>query len=198
MSPDSKFRKSCLFRNKLYFIIGFPLLSFGLSPFPFGCGLIYSIGDSLRGHPQGPHGTQPISFVGLWIRDLSIPYDFVGQSFFLMSDGQFAGAPGMTRRCWHFDNSHLFVDSVSLCGNCYHGNVTNEYTTKFVGTDQLLITNQNKSAKKGIAGLYRRFKITSSLKLDLDRLKDSPDENQSFKARSVLNAIEHFENLSSR
>ncbi len=115
-----------------------------------------------------------------------------------MTDGQFAGAPGMTLRRWHFDNSHLFVDSVSLCGNCYHGNVTNEYTTKFVGTDQLLITNQNKSAKKGIAGLYRRFKITSALKLDLDRLKDSPDENQSFKARSVLNAIEHFENLSSR
>ncbi len=83
MSPDSKFRKSWLFRNKLYFIIGFPLLSCGLSPFPFGCGLIYSIGDSLRGHPQGPHGTQPISFVGLWIRDESVPYDFVGQSFFL-------------------------------------------------------------------------------------------------------------------
>ncbi|MEI7985204.1 MAG: hypothetical protein WCI55_06215 [Armatimonadota bacterium] len=189
---------SWLYRNKLVFIIGLPLLSCGLSPFPFGCGLIYSIGDTLRGHPQMPHGTQPPSYVGLWIRDEFVQFDFVGQSFYLMSDGKFVGIAGMTRRCWHFDNSHLFVDSVSLCGNCYQGNVTTKYTTQFIDSDQLLITNQNKNAEKGISGHYRRFKITAALKSNLNRLKESPDEDKSFKARSVLYAIEGFENLSNQ
>jgi hypothetical protein len=198
MSSTSNSKKSWLRRNKLHFLVGVPLLSFILSPFPFGCGMIYSIEDNLRGHPEGPHGTQPPTFVGLWIRDELVPYDFFGQAFFLMSDGQLAGISGMTSRRWHFDNSSLFVDSISHCGNCYQGNVTSEYTTNFVGADQMLITNRNKLAKRGIAGTYRRFKITAALKLKMSQLSSSKNDDESFNARFVLEVIEQFDNLSNR
>src|SRR5438105_5040543 len=117
MSSDSRLRKSRRGRNKMYFIIGVPLLCIALAPFPLGLGMIYPIRDILRGHPQWPHGAQPLNFVGLWIRDESVMYDFVGQAFYLMPDGRFAGLSGMTERRWHFDKNYLFIDSVSRCGN---------------------------------------------------------------------------------
>lgn len=196
MSSDSQ-AKTWLGRNKWYFIVGVPLLWFALAPFSlFGCGMIYPIRDTLRGHRQGPHGSQPPNLVGLWIRDEYVKYDFLGQAFYLMPDGRFAGIPGMTRRRWHFDDNRLFVDSVSLCGNCYQGNVTIEHTIKLVGADQLFVTNRDKAAKKGIAGEYRRVAVTGTLKSELKRLKESKDDSKSFKAHTVLMAIEQFENLS--
>lgn len=198
MSSDSPPRKSLLGRNKMYFIVGIPLFGFAFAPFPLGLGMVYPIRDTLRGHPQGPHGAHPINLIGLWIREESVMYDFVGQAFYLMPDGRFAGAPGMTERRWHFDDSCLFIDSVSRCGNCYQGNVTTEHTAKFVGADRLLVANRNKNAKKGIAGSYRRVKITGALKSNLSRLQKSKDDGESFRARTALRAIEHFESLSNR
>jgi hypothetical protein len=196
MSSVSQLRKSWLARNKIVFIVGVPLLCFALAPFPLGCGMIFPIRDSLRGHPEGPHGAQPGKFVGLWIRDETVMHDFVGQALYLMPDGRFAGMPGMTVRRWHFDNGRLFIDSVSRCGNCYQGNVTTEHTIKFVGADQLFVTNGNKNAKRGVAGKYRRVEITGSLESELSRLKESTDEGVIFKAHTVERVIGHFENLS--
>jgi hypothetical protein len=188
--------RTWLRRYKWYFIVGVPLLGFALAPFPLGCGMIYPIRDTLRGHPQGPHGTQPQNLVGFWIREETVVYDFVGQAFYLMPDGRFAGMQGMTARRWHFDNDRLFIDSVSRCGNCYRGNVTTEHTIRFVGADRLFVTNRDKNAKRGIAGKYRRVEVDDALKSEMSRMKESADEGQSFKARTVLRAIESFETLS--
>ncbi len=117
MTSDFKLRKSWLSKNKWYFIVGLPLFSFVLGPFPFGIGLYFPIRDNLRGHPQGRHGTQPSDFFGLWVRDKSIEFDFIGQAFYLMPDSRFAQTTGMTERHWHFDNNCLFVDSFSRCGH---------------------------------------------------------------------------------
>jgi len=184
-------------RKKWHFIVGVPLFSYALAPFPLGCGMIYPIRDTLRGHPERPHGTQPQNLVGLWIRDEPVMYDFLGQSFYLMPDGKFAGMSGMTVRRWHFDDSRLFIDSVSRCGNCYQGNVTTDHTIRFVGADYLFVTNRDMNAKRGIRGKYRRIEVDSALKSEMSRLQDSPDEGESFKARTVLGAIEQFETLSS-
>src|SRR5688500_5453773 len=133
MSSDSQ-SKTWLGRNRWYFIIGAPLLWFVLAPFSlFGCGMIYPVWDVLRGHPAGRHGAQPPSFVGFWIREEVEMYDFLGQAFYLMPDGRFAGMAGMTSRRWHFDDDRLFIDSVARCGNCYQGNVTAEHSIRFVG-----------------------------------------------------------------
>lgn len=177
-------------------IVGIPLLCFALAPFPVGCGMIYPIRDTLRGHPEWPHGAHPQNLVGLWIREESVKYDFLGQAFYLMPDGRFAGMPGLTVRRWHFDDNCLFIDAVSRCGNCYRGNVTTEHTIQLIGADQLLITKRNKNAKRGIAGNYHRVPITGALKSELAGLEESQDEGVSFKARSALRAIEQFENLS--
>lgn len=183
-------------RNKWCFIVGVPLLCFALAPFPLGCGMIYPISDTLRGHPQGPHGAQPQNFVGLWIRDEAVMYDFLGQAFYLMPDGRFAGMGGMTERRWHFDDNCFFIDSVSRCGNCYQGNVTDEHTIRFIGADQLFVTNRDEDANRGIAGKYRRVEINGALKSEMSRLKDSVNEGESFKAHTVLRALEQFELLS--
>lgn len=180
----------------MYFIVGVPLLCFTFAPFPFGCGVIYPIRDSLRGHPEGKHGTHPQKFVGLWVRNEVEIYDFHGQAFYLMPDGQIADMGGMTERRWHFDKEVLFVDSVSHCGTCYHGNVTTEYTSQFLGADELRISNRNRDAVRGVSGVYHRVEITHSLKSEMGALKESKDENESFKARMVLMAIERFEILS--
>jgi hypothetical protein len=182
----------------MYFIIGVPLLCFALAPFPFGFGMIYAITDSLRGHPIRPHGSQPQNFVGLWVREESVMFDFVGQAFYLLPDGRFAATGGMTQRRWHFDNNRLFIDSVSRCGNCYRGNVTTYYSVQFVGTDQLIVTNLNEHTKRGVAGKYRRHEVTDTLKSEFSRLEESKDEGESFKARSVLRAIELSEVMSKR
>jgi hypothetical protein len=196
MSSGLQLRKSWLGRYKIVFIVGVPLLGFALAPFPLGLAMIYPIRDSLRGHPEGPHGVQPAKFVGLWICDESVMYDFVGQAFYLMPDGRFAGMPGMTVRRWHYDNDCLFIDSVSRCGNCYRGNVTTEHTIKSLGADQLVVTNRNEGAKRGIAGRYRKVEITGALKSELSLLKESTDEGVSFKARTLERVIGQFENLS--
>jgi hypothetical protein len=182
-------------RGRMYFIVGVPLLCAALAPFP-GCGLMYPIRDTLRGHPQGPHGTQPKNLVGFWIREESVMYDFLGQAFYLMPDGRFAGMRGMTVRRWHFDDDRLFIDSVSRCGNCYRGNVTAEHTIRFVGAEQLVVTNRDENAKRGVGGKYRRVEIDDALRSEMSRLSESTDDGESFKARTVLRAIEHFETLS--
>jgi len=183
-------------RSKWYFIIGVPLICFALIPFPIGCGMIYPITDRLRGHPEGPHGSHPQRFAGLWIRDESVEFDFLGQAFYLMPDGRFAGMPGMTQRRWHFDDGCLFIDSVSRCGNCYQGNVTTEHMVTFNGATKMLVSNKDKNATRGIAGTYRRVEIDAALKANMNLLKESPDEVQSFRARMVLKAIDQFESLS--
>lgn len=195
MTSVSRIR-NVLGKYKVYLIIGVPLVFIALAPFPLGCGMIYPIGDSLRGHPQGPHGNHPQKFVGLWIRDETVMFDFLGQAFYLMPNGRFAGMSGMTERRWHFDDNSLYIDSVSRCGNCYQGNVTSEYSVRFIGTDQLLVENNSKDVKRGIGGKYRKFEITDNLKAELSRQEHSTDENGSFKARTIQRAIEQFERLS--
>jgi hypothetical protein len=131
--------------------------------------------------------------VGLWVRDETVIYDYKGQAFYLMPDGKIAGTQGMTFRRWHFDNDNLFLDSWSGCGNCYHGVQTTERTAEFSGPDTLLITDKTGAAKKGVVGKYRRVKITEALKSELDLLRKSENEEESFKARCTVNAIEHYE-----
>lgn len=181
-------------KRKWYFIVGVPLLWFALAPFSlFGCGMIYPIVDTLRGHPEGAHGSHPPKFAGLWIRDESIEFDFVGQAFYLLPDGRFAGMTGMTERRWHFDDGRLFIDSVSRCGNCYQGNLTAEHTVRFEGADVLFVTNARKAATRGIMGRYRRFKVDEDLKSRLTHLAKATDEPKSFRGRMALTAIERFE-----
>jgi hypothetical protein len=193
--PNSPFR-SWIRKNKLYFIIGVPLLSIAFAPFPLGCGMIYPLRDHLRGHPQGRHGTQPQNLAGLWVRDETVMYDSLGQSFYLMPDGRLAGTGGMTERRWHFDNSRLFMDSVSRCGNCYQGNVTDEHKIKLIGADQMSVTNTDKDEKRGIGGQYRKVEITENLRSEVGNLHESKNELEKFRAGCVLNAIQHFEVLS--
>ena len=88
------------------------------------------------------------------------------------------------------------VDAVSRCGNCYQGNVTSEHSIRFASVNQMFVTNRDKNAKRGIAGKYRRVEINGALKSEMNRLKESPDEGASFKARTVLRAIEQFDQLS--
>lgn len=187
---------SWLGRNKWYFIIGVPMVSFVLAPFPLGMGMIYPITDTLRGHPQSPHGTQPKNLVGFWMREESKKYDFLGTAFYLMPDGRFAGNGGMTSRRWHFDDDVLFVDAVSRCGNCFAGNVTSTHSIKFDGPDRLHIVKKDGNVERGIAGNYRRVKITDALKAEMTRLGQSKDDEEFFKGRAVMGAIDHFENLS--
>jgi len=198
MSTNLKSTRSWIGRKKVFLFVASLPIGFVLAPFPIGMGLIYPIRDHLRGHPQGRHGTQLPKFVGLWVRDNTIAHDFVGQSFYLMPDGRFAGMTGLTERRWHFDDKRLFIDAVSHCGNCYQGNVTAAFTTKFLDPDRLLVTNQNKDATKGIGGLYRRVKITDGLKSKLNQLQVSGDDASSFKAWQEFKVIEMFDLISKR
>lgn len=182
-----------IWRNKWYFIVGVPVFSFFLAPFPVGLGMIYPITDRLRGHPEGPHGSHPERFAGMWIRDEVVEFDFLGQAFDMMPDGRFVGMIGLTQRRWHFDDGRLFVDSVSRCGNCYRGNVTSEYSVRFDGPDRMVVANRDKTATRGIAGSYRRVEIDDALRSDMERLTNSTDDNQSFKARMVLQVISQVE-----
>lgn len=166
--------------------VGF-LLSPVISPY------FYAIRDQLRGHPQGAHGTHPQNFVGLWVREETVMYDYRGQAFYLMPDGRIAGTQGMTFRRWHFDNNTFFLDSWPGCGNAFRGVETTERTAEFSGPDVLLIADKSSAAKKGVVGKYRRVKITEALKSELDLLQKSENEEESFKARCRLNAIEHYE-----
>ncbi|MEQ1823776.1 MAG: hypothetical protein ABL949_14810 [Fimbriimonadaceae bacterium] len=194
--------KSWLGRKNWYLILGVPLLSFALAPFPFGMGMMFVVWDTVRGHPQWSHGSQPSKFVGLWVRDELVKHDFRGQAFYLLADGRVAGMAGMTRRHWHFDNNTLFVDSVSMCGNCYSGNLTTAHTIAFKGTDQLAAANKDTSAKRGITGTYRRIEITPALKAELnivrtsEKYKSDELEDEWYRARYVLEAIEQFETMS--
>jgi hypothetical protein len=103
----------------------------------------------------------------------------------------------MTQRRWHFDRDRLYIDAISGCGNCYQGNVTTEHKIKFLGPDQLLITNE-RGGSRGVVGEYTRVQIDDSLKGRMSRLAESPDENQSFRARMVLRTIEQFEFFAER
>lgn len=153
----------------------------------------YAIRDHLRGHPKGAHGTHPQKFVGLWVREETVMYDYRGQAFYLMPDGKIAGTEGMTFLRWHFDNNIFFLDSWSGCGNGYMGVQTTERTAEFSGRDALLISDKSGGAKKGVLGKYRRVKITEALKSELDLLQKSENEEESFRARCTLSAIEHYE-----
>ncbi len=153
----------------------------------------YAIRDQLRGHPQGAHGTHPQKFVGLWVREETVMYDYRGQAFYLMPDGKIAGTQGMTFRRWHFDNNTFFLDSWPGCGNAFRGVETTERTAEFSGPDTLLITDKTGATERGVVGKYRRFKITEALKSELGLLRKSENEEESFKARCTVNAIEHYE-----
>lgn len=179
----------------LTFFIGVPLLCIGFGPFPYGCGLAYPIMDNLRGHPDRPHGNQPRQFVGLWVRDESVIFDFQGQAFYLLPDGRVAGMQGMTVRRWHVDKDRFFVDSVSRCGNCYRGNVTAEYNVAFKGPSEMVVKNRDASVTRGIMGTYHKVSITDALRSDLNRRKDSKNESESFKAIHLLRVIEHCESM---
>jgi len=190
MHPRSK---SWLGRNKLYFIVAVPLVAFALAPFPIGCAMIYRITDTLRGHSERPHGTQPRNLVGLWIRKKAVMYDSLGEAFYLMPDGRVAGRAGMTRRYWHFDEGHLFIDSVSTCGNCYRGTITKEHTIRFLGPDRLAIAGRDKGSNREMGGEYARVSVNEDLKARMRRLQNSENEEEWFKARVVLQTVEQFE-----
>ena len=197
MSTATKASKSWIARKKWHFIIGLPLFSFlFLGPIPVGLVFYYPIRDKLRGHPQGHHGTQPPQFVGLWVRDKVEEFDFIGQAFYLMPNGRFGQMTGMTERRWHFDKNRFFVDAVSRCGNCYQGNITSEFTAKFLSPDQLVITKDNKESEREIGGIYRRLQVTDKLKAEMNKLAMSDDDSESFKARMVLEAIKFSESYS--
>ena len=115
-----------------------------------------------------------------------------------MPDGYVAQNGGMTERRWHFDRDRLFIDAVSRCGNCYQGNVTSEFKTKFVGHNQLTITSTGKVSERGIGGVYRRIPITATLKNEMSLLSKSDNYAEFSKAVTVLNAIETFEKASNR
>lgn len=185
-------------RHKWFFIIGVPVLGFVLVPFPIGICMIFPIVDTLRGHPEGPHGTQPAKFVGLWINEKAVKYDFRGQAFYLMSDGRLAGMNGMTSRRWHFDDGSLFVDAVSHCGNCYQGNVTSSYSVHFKDENHLTISNRDPNVSRGIGGHYERVDITAALKSEYEAMANSQDDDESFKGRNVLQVIEAFEARSAK
>lgn len=147
---------------------------------------------------QGRHGTLPDRFVGLWVRDTKIEFDTLGQAFYLMPDGRFAGMPGMTVRRWHFDGNTFFVDSVSRCGNCYQGNVTSEASATFSDPDHMILVSRDKGQTKGFVGHYRRIQITKELKDLMAKQSESEDDEISFRARMVKKVIEHQEALSLR
>lgn len=182
-------------KTAIFFAVAVPACFF-LAPFPFGAGVIFTIKDSLRGHPQRPHGHQPVKYVGLWVRDETEMYDFLGQAFCLLPDGNFAGMMGMTSRYWHYDHNRLYIDAVSHCGNCYQGNVTSEYELHFTGDNRLLILSLNGRERKGIGGVYRRVEIGSALQQRLTTEAQSADDLVRFKARMVLQAIKQMGYLS--
>ncbi|MEQ1932537.1 MAG: hypothetical protein ABL962_01470 [Fimbriimonadaceae bacterium] len=188
-------------RKKWWLILGVPVLGFALAPLP-GLGLVFPIRDMAFGHPQWAHGSQPPKFVGLWVRDELVKHDFRGKAFYLLPDGRVAGMAGMTRRHWHFDNNTLFIDSVSMCGNCYAGNYTEAHTITFKSADELVAANKDKSEKRGITGTYRRFEITDALKAEVkrvqasDKYKSDENEDEWYRAYRILGAIEQFEAMS--
>lgn len=200
MSSKSPKPKSWLAKRIWNFIIGVPLMCFvfGPLPFPLSLGFYYPIRDHLRGHPDGRHGTLPDRFVGLWVRDTTIEFDTLGQAFYLMPGGRFAGMPGMTVRRWHFDRNTFFVDSVSRCGNCYQGNVTSEASASFSDPDHMILVSRDKGQTKGLVGHYRRIQITKELKDLMAKQSESEDDEISFRARMVKKVIEHHEALSLR
>lgn len=183
-------------RNKWYFIVGLPLVSFVLAPFPLGMGMIYGITDTLRGHPQSAHGTMPKNLVGFWMREESDKPFAHPPAFYLMPDGRLAGIGGMTSRRWHFDDKTLFVDAVSHCGNCYAGNVTSAHSISFDGPDRMLIVQKNGDKERGIMGHYRRVENTDALRAEMTLLKESDDFETFARAGRVLRAITQYENLS--
>ena len=64
------------------------------------------------------------------------------------------------------------------------------------GTDQLVITKDNKESEREIGGIYRRLQVTDKLKAEMNKLAMSDDDSESFKARMVLEAIKFSESYS--
>ncbi len=159
-----------------------------------GLGLL--MWDTLRGHPKWRHGTQPTKFVGLWVRDGAATSPNVAQAFYVMPDRILADLDGLRQRLWHCENSRLFIDTYSLCGNAYPGTTTSEYSTKFVGPDQLLIENRENKVRDPFAGRYRRWEITDQLRSYLLLLQDSKDDAASIKAYRILKTINRFDRFS--
>lgn len=166
-----------------------------LTPFP-GLGTIFPIRDALRGHPHGTHGTQPSEFVGLWIPVGPSNDESVKQAFYLTSHGRVGGRSGMTSRRWHFDNKTFFIDAVSLCGNCYQGNVTCRFFTRFLGSNEVEMIPQDTPRWPKIAGRYRRVEVTDVFKEELNQLKDSSIDSERLNALNVLDAIKQAEHWS--
>ncbi len=199
MTNNTQSRRRWVQRGKIFAVVGLPTLLvlaffslFGLGPF------VYPITDALRGHPHGRHGTQPLKFIGLWVRDETVEYDSFGQAFYLTSDGRFAGSMGMTERRWHFDKGHFYVDSISHCGNCNHGNITTEASVTFTDADHMTLSSKDTVEGRGLVGHYRRVQITPDYTALVAKQMDSEDDTTSFRARSVERAIQHFEFLSKK
>ena len=185
-------RKRFLKRAVVTSVIAVPLLWLVLAPFP-GLGMIFLITDALRGHPHSKHGTQPSKFVGFWVREQPVEFGFSSEAFFLMQDSTVATTPGLARRSWHFDSDVLSLDYVSLCGNCYAGVRTSDFTVQFDGPDRLQLTPVHAMRETGVHGWYRRTEITDELKKVMNKLLEKEYSTEASHGHSVLRAIEQYE-----
>ncbi len=168
-----------------------PLLWFLLAPFP-GMALIYSITDPLRGHPESKHGTNPKSFIGLWVKEEPVEFGFTSNSLAFVEDGSFARRSGTSRRSWHYDDSRLSFDRVSGCGNCYRGVVTSDFSVEFEGNDRMKLTQVANGYERDVKGWYRRTKITEELKTRMTLQAKLEDYTLMSQATSILDAIEQL------
>lgn len=187
-------KKRKIVRTVVTIVITLPILWFILMPFP-GMGLIFAIIDPLRGHPHGPHGTQPEKFVGMWIQEEPEMYGFRSSAFILMDNSRVADGPGMSFRHWHVDNDRFFVDYMSRCGNCYAGNQTGEYEYEFDGSDRMKITHVEGTFNLRYKGWYRRVEVTDEFVRKMEELEKSDYDAIGSQARWALFAIEQYESI---
>lgn len=172
-------------------------LWFVLMPFP-GAGMIYLITDTLHGHPHRPHGKHPQSLVGLWVKEEPVPFGMLANALSLTEKGKIGRSTGMSSYTWHCEGSRLSIDSISHCGNCYAGTVTQPFEVKFEGTDRVLLTPLGRPHGHGVEGWYRLTTITPELRremqrrLDTARLDPASDDVEYSLARSVIDAIDHI------
>jgi hypothetical protein len=172
-------------------VVATPCLWFILAPFP-GMGLVYSITDPLRGHPNRPHGSHSAALLGLWVKDGPIDFGYFANALALSPNGKFSRTTGMSRYSWHNDDSRLYLDYVSGCGNCYAGVVTREYRIEFDGSDRIRLTPVSTGRVNDVEGWYTRTEVTDELVAKMESLKDVEDYAISSQAMSVLDAIEHM------
>ncbi len=166
---------------------------------PMAFAPLYALRSSLSAHPERDHGTHPAQFLGLWVKEEPVEFGFRANAIGFLADGEFAGTRGTLRRSWHFDDSRMYFDHVSCCGNCYQGVVTAAFKVEFDGDDRIKLTvTEYDGYARDIGGWYRRTEITDELVARMESQKDLDDYAISSQARSVLDAIEHMERGSSK